>query len=87
MSSASGAFYAHDIKVGVGIEHNDDWLDIGVISAVVPDTSQSRDPGFHLPFLLGRRGFFDRFGMCASESQKAVWLRRIGGWPQGGSPA
>ena len=52
---------------------------------LVPDTEQSRDPAFHIPFLLGRRGFFDKFDMCISESQKALWLRRIGGWVQGAS--
>lgn len=83
----SDAFYAYRIKIGVEIEHDEGWLDIGVISAVVPDTKWSRDPRFHIPFLLGRRGFFDKFDMCISESQKAVWLRKIGGWPQAGSPA
>lgn len=83
----SDAFYAYDIKIGVEIEHNEGWLDIGIISAVVPDTKQSHDPRFRIPFLLGRRGFFDKFDMCISESQKAVWLHKIGGWPQAGSPA
>ena len=84
---ASGSFYAYKAKIGVEIEHNEGWLDIGVINVVVPDTEWSRDPEFHLPLLLGRRGFFNKFDMCISESQKAVWLRKIGGWPQAGSPA
>ena len=81
----SNSFHAYNIKIGVEIEHGEGWLDIGVISAVSPDTEQSRDPRFRIPFLLGRRGFFDKFDMYISESQKAVWLRRIGGWPQAGS--
>lgn len=83
----SGSFYVYDTEIGVEIDDNEGWLDIGVISAVVPDTEWSRDPKFRLPFLLGRQGFFDKFDMCISESQKAVWLRKIGGWPQIGSPA
>ena len=81
----SDRFYAYNIKIGVEIEHGKGWLDIGVINAIAPDTEQSRDPRFRIPFLLGRRGFFDKFDMYISESQKAVWLRKIGGWPQTGS--
>ena len=81
----SGGYHAYDVKIGAEIEHSEGWLDIGAISVLVPDTEQSRDPAFHIPFLLGRRGFFDKFDMCISESQKALWLRRIGGWAQGAS--
>ena len=84
---AGGDFDAHAVKVGVEIDHNNGWFDIGVVDALAPDTPQSRDPKFRLPFLLGRRGFFDRFDTCFSESERAVWLRRVGGWPQGGAPA
>ena len=82
----SGKFYAYEAKFGGEIEHDEGWLDVGVIDALTPDTEWSRDPKFGLPFLLGRRGFFNKFDMCISESQKAVWLRKIGGWPQIGSP-
>ena len=84
---AGGDFDAHAVKVGVEIDHNNGWFDIGVVDALAPDPTQSRDPKFRLPFLLGRRGFFDRFDTCFSESERAVWLRRVGGWPQGGAPA
>ena len=36
---------------------------------------------------LGRRDFFGEFDTCISESQQAVWLRRIGGWPRAGALA
>ena len=78
---AGGPFPAYVAKIGLEIEHDEEWLDIGVVSALVPDTKWSADPKFHIPFLLGRRGFFDRFDMCISEAQRAVWLRRTGGWP------
>ena len=83
---AGGDFDAHGVEIGAGIEHNRGWLDIGVVDALVPDTARSRDPKFRLPFLLGRRGFFDRFDAYISESRRAVWLRRVGGWPQGDAP-
>lgn len=78
---AGGPFPAYVVKMGLEIEHNEEWLDTGIVSALAPDTKWSADPKYQLPFLLGRRGFFDRFDMCVSETQKAVWLRRIGGWP------
>ena len=84
---AGGDFDAHGVEIGAGIEHNRGWLDIGVVDALAPDTPQPRDPKFRLPILLGRRGFFDRYDTCFSESRRAVWLRRVGGWPQGGAPA
>ena len=84
---AGGDFDAYSLKVGIEIEHDMGWLDIGAVDVLAPDTARSRDPEFHLPFLLGRRGFFDRFDACFSESQRAVWLRRAGGWPRGGAPA
>ena len=82
-----GDFQAYGTRIGIEIEHDMGWLDIGVVDALVPDTARSRDPDFHLPFLLGRRGFFDKFDTCISESQQVVWLRRIGGWPSAGAPA
>ena len=82
-----GDFQAYGVKIGVEIAHDNGWLDIGVVDALVPDTARSHDPDFHLPFLLGRRGFFDKFDTCISESQQVVWLRRIGGWPSAGAPA
>ena len=66
---ASGGFYAYKAKIGVEIEHNEGWLDIGVISVIVPDTEWSRNPRFRLPFLLGR-GAFSTSSTCASASPK-----------------
>ena len=59
---------------------------IGIVGAPVPDTEPSRDPTSHVPFLLGRDGFFDtyeapKFGAYFDEAKKAVWLRRAGGGP------
>lgn len=78
---AGGPFPAYVAKIGLEIEHDEKWLDIGVVSALVPDTKWSADPRYQLPFLLGRCGFFDKFDMYVSETQRAVWLRNIGGWP------
>ena len=83
----SGYFHAYDVEFGAEIEHDEGWFDVGVMNALAPDTEWSRDPKFHFPFLLGRRGFFNKFDMCISESQKALWLRKIGGWPQASSLA
>ena len=82
-----GDFQAYGTRIGIEIEHDMGCLDICVVDALVPDTARSRDPDFHLPFLLGRRGFFDKFDTCISESQQTVWLRRIGGWPRAGVQA
>ena len=70
---AQGGFQACGTRIGMEIEHDRSWLDIGVMDAPVPDTARPRDPEFRLPFLLGRRGFFDKFDMRISESQQAVW--------------
>ena len=78
---AGGPFPAYVAKIGLEFRHRNRWLDIGVVSALAPDTKWSADPKFQIPFLLGRRGFFDKFDMCISEAQRAVWLRKIGGWP------
>ena len=82
---AGGDFDAYGTQIGIEIEHDGGWLDIGIIDALAPDTARSRDPEFNLPFLLGRRGFFDRFDAYFSESREAVWLRMAGGWPRGGA--
>ena len=84
---AQGDLQAYGIKIGIEIAHDNGRLDIGVVDALVPDTARLRDPDFHLPFLLGRRGFFDKLDARISESQQAAWLRRIGGWPSAGAQA
>ena len=74
---AQGDFHAYAIKIGIEIEHNMGWFDIGVVNALVPDTARSRDPEFHLPFLLGRKGFSTSSthalaspsGLCGSAGQ------------------
>ena len=78
---AGGPFPAYVVKIGLEFRHCKRWLDIGDVSAFAPDTKWSADPKYQIPFLLGRRGFFDGFDMCISETQRAVWLRKIGGWP------
>ena len=47
----SSGFHAYDVKIGVEVEHNEGWLDIGAINVIVPDTEWSRDPRFRIPFL------------------------------------
>ena len=50
---AGGPFPAYVVKIGLEIEHDEEWLDIGVVSALVPDTKWSADPKFQIPFLSG----------------------------------
>lgn len=77
----SGTFEAYRVRICVEARLGSRWADIGVIEALVPDTEPSRDPTSHVPFLLGRNGFFDKFGAYFDEVKKAVWLRRAGGGP------
>ena len=79
----SEKFVAYKTKVGVEVMYDGNWVDIGVIDVLAPDTPMSRDPTADTPFLLGRNGFFDKFNMCIDEPNKAVWIRRATG---GGEP-
>lgn len=80
----SEKFIAYRTKVGVEVMYDGNWVDIGVIDVLAPDTPSSRDPTANTPFLLGRNGFFDKFNMCIDEPNKAVWIRRAAGG--GGEP-
>ncbi len=74
--SASGTFEAYRTKIGVAAKLGK-WSDIGVVKALVPDTEASRDPTSHVPFLLGRDGFFNKYRACFDEVGKVTWLCRI----------
>lgn len=66
--SASGKFIAYSTRVGMEAMYDGNWVDIGVIDVLAPDTPLSRDPSANLPFLLGRNGFFNKFNMCIDEA-------------------
>ena len=79
--SVSGQLAAYRAEVGLEIRYGNRWLDIGVVKVLAPDTPWSRDPAIHRPFLLGLRGFFDKFGVCVDHCREEFWLGRTGGWP------
>ena len=78
---ASGTFKAYLADIRVAAELGATWDDIGVVTALFPDTAASRDPTSHVPFLLGRNGFFSKYSACFDEGRKEVWLRRAEGNP------
>ena len=79
--NASGQFKAHRVRVSIDAKIGDGWAGIGVVEVLVPDTELSRRPDSHVPFLLGRDGFFDKYSACFDEAGRAAWLRRVGGSP------
>ena len=72
--SASGPLWAHGAKMGMEIQCNGPWLDIGAVNVIVPDTPWSRDPSVRRPILLGLNGFFDRVRMYIDHSREEFWL-------------
>ena len=79
--NASGRFEAYRVRVSIDAKIGSEWAGIGVVEALVPDTEPSRRPDSRVPFLLGRDGFFDKYSACFDESDRAAWLRRVGGSP------
>ena len=75
---AGGGFDSYRIRVGIHVRIGGRWLDIGVVRAVSPDTESSRRRSAHLPFLLGRDGFLDKFSVCFDERDSAMWIRGAG---------
>ena len=71
----SGPFWPYSAKVGIEIEYDGRWLDIGAAKAYVPDTAWSRNPHTVLPLLLGLNGVFDRIHMRIDHSREVF---RIG---------
>ena len=72
--SVSGQLWAYGAKLGMEIQCNGPWLDIGVVDVLVPDTPWSRDPSVPRPLLLGLNGFFDRARMYIDHSREEFWL-------------
>lgn len=78
--SASGHFHTYRARIGMEINHDGRWQDLGAIDVLAPDTEGSRDrrSGWHP--LLGLDGFFDRLGVCIDHARKTFQLGRAGGW-------
>ena len=74
ISSVSGPLWAYGARLGMEIQCNGPWLDIGAVDVLVPDTPWSRDPGVPSPLLLGLGGFFDRTRMYIDHSREEFWL-------------
>ena len=72
--SASGPFWAYYAMVGMEIQCNGAWFDIGVSKVLVPDTAWSRDPSIAHPLLLGLNGFFDRVRVYIDHSNEEFWI-------------
>ena len=70
----SGPLWAYSTELGMEIQCDGPWLDIGVSEVLVPDTMWSRDPDVPHPLLLGLNGFFDRVNMCIDHSKKEFRL-------------
>lgn len=75
--SATGWIEVYKVRIGLEVFYGDEWIDLGMIDAVSPDTEVSRSHERGLPFLLGRRGFFDKFQLFLDEPKKETWLRRL----------
>ena len=75
---ASGGFEAYSVRASIEAQMGGSWMDVGIVEVLVPDTGPSRNPDSRVPFLLGRDGFFYRYGACFDEAEKVAWLRRTG---------
>lgn len=72
--SASGPFWAYTAKLGMEIQCNGQWFDIGVSDVLVPDTPWSLDPLLRRPILLGLKGFFNKARMYIDHTREEFWL-------------
>ena len=70
---------AYRVQVGIEAWIGGRWFDMGIVSALPPDTEWSRSESGNPPILLGRDGFFDKFNVCFDEPNKTMRLRRISG--------
>lgn len=59
-----GRLDGYRAEIGINAWIGNQWLDVGVVTALIPDTKRSRSPSAGQPFLLGRNGFLDRFNVC-----------------------
>ena len=64
----SGPFWSYNAKVGLEIECDGRWFNVGTAKVYVPDTPWSRNPHVALPLLLGLNGVFDRIHMCIDHA-------------------
>lgn len=78
--SASGQLRAYKTMIGMEINHNNRWQDLGAVDVLVPDTEGSRIPYSGFNPLLGLDGFFDRLSVCIDHSARTFQLGRAGGW-------
>lgn len=74
--SVSDWFDAYQTVFGLEISNNGEWVEVGDINVVVPDTELSKDTVQRHPFLLGRGDFLEKFQMYMDESKREAWLRR-----------
>lgn len=68
----SGRLDGYRAEIGINAWIGNQWLDVGVVTALVPDAKRSRGPSAGQPFLLGRNGFLDRFNVCFDEPNQAI---------------
>ena len=73
-----GRLDGYHAEVSIEAWIGDSWIDVGVVTVLVPDTERSRSKSAGQPFLLGRNGFFDKFNVCFDELNKAMQFRRVG---------
>lgn len=74
--TAAGWVEVYRAEIRMDVLHGNEWIVLGVVGVVSPDTKMSRSREQGLPFLLGRLGFFDKFYMLLDEAKREVWLRR-----------
>ena len=77
VAGATGWAEAYHTSVRLELSYDDEWLDMGPVGVLSPDTEWSRHRKYNLPVLLGRAGFFDRFHMLFDQAGEAAWLRKI----------
>lgn len=71
----SGPFWSYNAKVGLEIECDGRWFNVGTAMVYAPDTLWSRNPHTALPLLHGLNGVFDRIHMCIDHAREVF---RIG---------
>lgn len=79
VAGATGWAEAYRARVDLELFYGSEWIGLGSVTVLSPDTEWSRHRRHNLPFLLGRDGFFDKFHMLFDQARGDTWLRRIGG--------
>ena len=68
----SGRLDGYRAEIGINAWIGNQWLDVGVVTAPVPDAKRSRSPSAGQPFLPDRNGFRGRFNVCFDEPNQAI---------------